>query len=102
MTDLDDIRPRLSGWCQTAPGTAHTQRQHTACERRSRGCSCQLWGGHGNAQVGSVERDSVTYAPVIRGAEGVESGAEKRSPSRVLGGPQPGLLDSNILDERKC
>lgn len=86
---------RTSGWCSAPDGAA------PMCA----GCrvlDCEHSCHSPNAQSPTVERDPVSYVPVIRGSEGVESGADKRSPSRVLGGPQPGLLDSNILDERKC
>ena len=34
----------LGGWCQVAPGTVHTERQHVGC--RSKVCECQAFGGH--------------------------------------------------------
>lgn len=48
----------VSGWCQVAPGTVHTRRQHEACRSL---CECADFGGHGSAQNPAVERDSASY-----------------------------------------
>ena len=73
----------LGGWCQPAPGCTHTERQHVAC--RSLVCRCEAFGGHEKSPNQAQQSGSERF-------DQVESGAERRSPSRVLGGPQPGLL----------
>ena len=68
-----------SGWCQVAPGTTHTKRQHDAC----RGvCGCPQFGGHVGAQIQAVERDSALQGPQFetgkRYAMGKQSGPDQR------------------------
>ena len=70
----------VSGWCSAPAGF---RPQHERC-RMSPSCECECHEGRkspNQAQQSGSER-----------FERVESGAERRSPSRVLGGPQPGLL----------